>query len=80
MEEMHDMFMDMAMLVELQGEKIDRIGYDFEEVLDYVQASTQHTKKALKYQSKGRRKRFFLGICLFIVVLLIVTVIIVLDL
>jgi len=53
--ELHDMFMDMAMLVENQGEMIDRIEYHVEHAVDYVQTATQDTKKALKYQSKARR-------------------------
>ncbi|KAJ8984810.1 hypothetical protein NQ317_013008 [Molorchus minor] len=53
--ELHDMFMDMAMLVENQGEMIDRIEYHVEHAVDYVQTATQDTKKALKYQSRARR-------------------------
>lgn len=53
--ELHDMFMDMAMLVDSQGEMIDRIEYHVEHAVDYVQTATQDTKKALKYQSKARR-------------------------
>lgn len=34
---------------------IDRIEYHVEHAVDYVQAATQDTKKALKYQSKARR-------------------------
>ena len=56
--ELHDMFMDMAMLVESQGEMIDRIEYHVEHAVDYVQTATQDTKKALKYQSKARRVSF----------------------
>ncbi|KAG5884298.1 hypothetical protein JTB14_006306 [Gonioctena quinquepunctata] len=53
--ELHDMFMDMAMLVENQGEMIDRIEYHVEHAVDYVQTATQDTKKALRYQSRARR-------------------------
>lgn len=38
-----------------QGEMIDRIEYNVEHAVDYVQTATQDTKKALKYQSKARR-------------------------
>ncbi|XP_046395953.1 syntaxin-1A isoform X1 [Ischnura elegans] len=62
--ELHDMFMDMAMLVESQGEMIDRIEYHVEHAVDYVQTATQDTKKALKYQSKARRKKIMIMICL----------------
>lgn len=61
--ELHDMFMDMAMLVESQGEMIDRIEYHVEHAVDYVQTATQDTKKALKYQSKARRKKIMMLLC-----------------
>jgi len=64
--ELHDMFMDMAMLVESQGEMIDRIEYHVEHAVDYVQTATQDTKKALKYQSKARRKKFIIFGCVLV--------------
>ncbi|VVC92676.1 unnamed protein product [Leptidea sinapis] len=64
--ELHDMFMDMAMLVESQGEMIDRIEYHVEHAVDYVQTATQDTKKALKYQSKARRKKIMIMLCLLV--------------
>ncbi|KHJ49463.1 SNARE domain protein [Trichuris suis] len=53
--ELHDMFMDMAMLVESQGEMIDRIEYNVEHAKDYVDRAVSDTKKAVQYQSKARR-------------------------
>jgi len=73
--ELHDMFMDMAMLVENQGEMIDRIEYNVEHAVDYVQTATQDTKKALKYQSKARRKKIFIIICLSVSLIIIVGII-----
>ncbi|XP_034275727.1 syntaxin-1B isoform X1 [Pantherophis guttatus] len=55
--ELHDMFVDMAMLVESQGEMIDRIEYNVEHSVDYVERAVSDTKKAVKYQSKARRAR-----------------------
>ncbi|KAK9297442.1 hypothetical protein QLX08_008865 [Tetragonisca angustula] len=74
--ELHDMFMDMAMLVESQGEMIDRIEYHVEHAVDYVQTATQDTKKALKYQSKARRKMIFIVICLLILAVILICIII----
>ncbi|XP_055602627.1 syntaxin-1A isoform X4 [Uranotaenia lowii] len=71
--ELHDMFMDMAMLVESQGEMIDRIEYHVEHAMDYVQTATQDTKKALKYQSKARRKKILIIICLAITLVVLIT-------
>ncbi|XP_046143785.1 syntaxin 1A isoform X3 [Osmia lignaria lignaria] len=73
--ELHDMFMDMAMLVESQGEMIDRIEYHVEHAVDYVQTATQDTKKALKYQSKARRKKIMIMICLAILAVVVATTI-----
>ncbi|XP_006621426.1 syntaxin-1A isoform X3 [Apis laboriosa] len=73
--ELHDMFMDMAMLVESQGEMIDRIEYHVEHAVDYVQTATQDTKKALKYQSKARRKKIMIMICLTILAVVLTTTI-----
>ncbi|XP_015185482.1 PREDICTED: syntaxin-1A isoform X1 [Polistes dominula] len=74
--ELHDMFMDMAMLVESQGEMIDRIEYHVEHAVDYVQTATQDTKKALKYQSKARRKMIFIIICVLISAVILICIII----
>ncbi|XP_064620410.1 syntaxin isoform X5 [Lineus longissimus] len=61
--ELHDMFMDMAMLVESQGEMIDRIEYNVEQSVDYIETAKMDTKKAVKYQSKARRKKMLIIIC-----------------
>ena len=55
--ELHDMFLDMAMLVESQGEMIDRIEYNVEQAVDYIESAKADTKKAVKYQSKARKVR-----------------------
>ncbi|XP_067882805.1 syntaxin-1B [Heterodontus francisci] len=61
--ELHDMFVDMAMLVESQGEMIDRIEYNVDHSVDYVERAVSDTKKAVKYQSKARRKKILIIIC-----------------
>uniref|UniRef100_A0A8D2IS14 Syntaxin-1A n=2 Tax=Varanus komodoensis TaxID=61221 RepID=A0A8D2IS14_VARKO len=61
--ELHNMFVDMATLVESQGEMIDRIEYNVEHAVDYVERAVSDTKKAVKYQSKARRKKIMIVIC-----------------
>jgi len=73
--ELHDMFMDMAMLVESQGEMIDRIEYNVEHAVDYIETAKQDTKKAVKYQSKARRKKILIIICIGVVILLLALII-----
>lgn len=70
-QELHDMFMDMAMLVEQQGEMIDRIEYNVEQAVDYVETAKMDTKKAVKYQSKARRKLILIIICVGVLIGLI---------
>ena len=64
--ELHDMFMDMAMLVESQGEMIDRIEFHVSGALEYVEEAVKDTKKAMEYQRKARRKQICILICVLI--------------
>jgi len=61
--ELHDMFMDMAMLVESQGEMIDRIEYQVDQAVEFVEKATQDTKKAGEYMRKARRKKIMMLLC-----------------
>ncbi|XP_072029122.1 syntaxin-like isoform X6 [Amphiura filiformis] len=74
--ELHDMFMDMAMLVESQGEMIDRIEFNVEQSVDYVETAKMDTKKAVKYQSKARRKKIMIMICCGVLIAIVVIIII----
>lgn len=75
--ELRDMFLDMAMLVESQGEMVDRIEYNVEKSVDFVASAVVETKKAVKYQSKARRKKFIIiAIVLIVIVVLLVVIIV----
>uniref|UniRef100_A0ACB8G1U6 Syntaxin-3 n=2 Tax=Sphaerodactylus townsendi TaxID=933632 RepID=A0ACB8G1U6_9SAUR len=73
--ELHDMFVDIAMLVENQGEIVDNIELNMMHTIDHVEKAREETKKALKYQSKAR-KRTIIIIVVVIVLLGIVALII----
>ncbi|KRY20371.1 Syntaxin-1A -like protein [Trichinella patagoniensis] len=79
--ELHDMFMDMAMLVESQGEMIDRIEYNVEHAKDYVDRAVSDTKKAVQYQSKARRHLknccalLQKKVCIFVAVIVLIGII-----
>lgn len=62
--ELHDMFMDMAMLVESQGELVDRVEYHVEQSGNYVAQGQQELVQASKYMSKARKKKIMILICL----------------
>ncbi|GAV01157.1 hypothetical protein RvY_11909 [Ramazzottius varieornatus] len=70
--ELRDMFVDMALLVEAQGEMVDRIEYNVEHATEFVAQAKEETKKAVEYQSSARRKKICLIITAIIVVIIIV--------
>nr|CAH8855630.1 unnamed protein product [Trichobilharzia regenti] len=53
--ELHELFLDMASLVETQGELIDRIDINVKQTQDYVAEARQETKKAVVYKKKSRK-------------------------
>jgi len=55
--ELHDMFMDMAMLVESQGEMIDNVESNMANTANYVEVAKNETKAAVVYKKKARRKK-----------------------
>ncbi|XP_042528359.1 syntaxin-2 isoform X3 [Dipodomys spectabilis] len=59
--ELHEMFMDMAMFVETQGEMINNIEKNVMNATDYVEHAKEETKKAIKYHSKARRKKWMIA-------------------
>ncbi|KAF4800428.1 Syntaxin-2 [Turdus rufiventris] len=76
--ELHEMFMDMAMFVETQGEMINNIEKNVMNATDYVEHAKEETKKAVKYQSKARRKMWII-IIVSVVLIAIVALIIEID-
>ncbi|XP_077091931.1 syntaxin 3b isoform X5 [Siphateles boraxobius] len=54
--ELHDMFVDIAMLVESQGGMIERIENNMDQSVGFVERAVADTKKAAKYQQEARRK------------------------
>lgn len=74
--ELHDLFIDMAALIETQGELVDRIDVNVKQTQDYVAEARQETKKAVVYKKKSRKKKFIIiGVCCAIVVIIIIIVI-----
>lgn len=58
--ELHDMFMDIAMLVENQGEMLDNIELNVMHTVDHVEKARDETKRAMKYQGQARKNQIFL--------------------
>ncbi|KAJ3437632.1 syntaxin-1a [Anaeramoeba flamelloides] len=62
--ELHQMFVDLALLVHVQGEMIDKIEANVVESKDYIHEGVKIVKTAIRYQKKSRKKMCCL-ICLF---------------
>ncbi|NWU02806.1 STX2 protein, partial [Urocynchramus pylzowi] len=73
--ELHEMFMDMAMFVETQGEMINNIEKNVMNATDYVEHAKEETKKAVKYQSKARRKMVIIIIVSVVLIAIIALII-----
>uniref|UniRef100_A0A8C5HIP9 Syntaxin-3 n=1 Tax=Gouania willdenowi TaxID=441366 RepID=A0A8C5HIP9_GOUWI len=53
--ELHDMFVDIAMLVESQGDIVDNIEQNVSKSVDHITEAQEITKKAVRYQTKARK-------------------------
>ncbi|XP_069508020.1 syntaxin-4 [Ambystoma mexicanum] len=74
-QELHDMFMYLAMEVEAQGETIDRIEKNILTSSNYVEKAKMQLETAIDNRKKSRKKKIMIGICVA-VLLLILTIII----
>ncbi|XP_031694992.1 syntaxin-1A-like, partial [Anarrhichthys ocellatus] len=69
--ELHDMFVDIAMLVENQGGMIDRIEGNMDQSVGFVERAVADTKKAAKFQQEARRKQIMIFCCCVILALIL---------
>ncbi|XP_037536508.1 syntaxin-2 [Nematolebias whitei] len=73
--ELHAMFMDMAMLVETQGDMVNNIEKNVSNAVEYIGRAKEETKKAVRYQKKSRRKYIILASALFILLAVIALIV-----
>jgi len=69
-QELHNLFLDMAIMVEAQGELIDQIEYNVTQAVDNTKIAVENLRGANKYQRKSRKKMCIL-ICILIVILIL---------
>ena len=67
-EELHQMFLDMAFLVEQQGEMLDQIEFQVNSAAEYIGEGNQQLGKALDYRKKARKKWCCI-ICIVVVIM-----------
>lgn len=70
--ELHDMFMDMAMLVESQGELINNIEKNVCSAQEYVEKAKEQTKAAVKVRKTSRTKLILIGSCVSVCLLILI--------
>ncbi|XP_056295687.1 syntaxin 3b isoform X3 [Pseudoliparis swirei] len=73
--ELHDMFVDIAMLVESQGGMIERIESNMDQSVGFVERAVADTKKAAKFQQEARRKMIVIVVVCAVDVLIFLIVI-----
>ncbi|CDP10588.1 unnamed protein product [Coffea canephora] len=71
LKELHQVFLDMAVLVETQGEQLDDIESQVQRASSFVRGGTQQLQVARKHQ-KNTRKWTCIGIVLLLIIILIV--------
>ncbi|XP_010893357.1 syntaxin-2 isoform X1 [Esox lucius] len=73
--ELHAVFMDMAMLVENQGDMVNNIEKNVSNAVEYIGRAKEETKKAVRYQRKSRRKLLLLTFAVLIVLAVIALIV-----
>lgn len=69
--ELHDMFMDIAVLVQMQGETLENIENNVSSAVDYVEGANMQLRRAERYQQSIRKKYVIVAIIVVIIILLI---------
>jgi syntaxin 1B/2/3 len=70
-QELHQLFLDMAILVEAQGELIDQIEFNVSQSVAYTKEAVKQLHSANTYQKKSRKKMCCLIVILLIVIMLL---------
>ena len=73
--EMHQMFLDMALVVEQQGEMLDCIEFQVGQSLEFIEEGNVEMGQAIQYQKNIWRRRMYCFLFLCLVVGLIVMVV-----
>jgi len=68
--ELHQMFLDFALLTEQQGELLDQIEFNVKNAADYVEEANVEVHEAIEYSKKARKKQ-----CIIIAIVVVIAVI-----
>lgn len=74
--ELHQMFLDFALLTEQQGELLDQISFNVENAVDYTEEGNIEVHHAVVYAKEARKKQLIIaGIVVFVIIILMLIVI-----
>ena len=74
--ELHQIFLDMAVLVTSQGEELDVIAKHVEQSVEHIQKGNTHLEVARRKQ-RSTRKWMCCGILILVIVIVVVVVVVV---
>mmetsp|Transcript_92 Transcript_92/g.224 ORF Transcript_92/g.224 Transcript_92/m.224 type:complete len:313 (-) Transcript_92:127-1065(-) len=69
--ELHQMFLDFALLTEQQGELLDQIEYQVRSAADYIEDANVDVYEAIEYQKKIRKKQCWIMLIVVIAIIVI---------
>jgi t-SNARE complex subunit (syntaxin) len=69
--ELHQMFLDFALLTEQQGELLDQIEFQVKQAADYVEDGNVDVYESIEYQRKIRKKQCWIMLIVIIAIIVI---------
>jgi t-SNARE complex subunit (syntaxin) len=69
--ELHQMFLDFALLTEQQGELLDQIEFQVKQAADYVEDGNVDIYEGIEYQKKIRKKQCWILLIVVIVIVIL---------
>jgi len=72
-QQLHQLFVDMAILVESQGEMLNQIEYNVSQSVAYTAKGVEELKGAVKLQKKSRKKMYIL-ICIMVIIIAVIII------
>jgi len=69
--ELHQLFVDMAVLVDAQGELLNQIEFNVSQSVAYTADGVKELKQAVVYQKKSRKKMLIIIVILIIIIIVV---------
>ena len=74
--ELHQMFLDFALITEQQGELLDQIEHQVKAASDYIDDGNAHVEEAIEIQKSIRKKQCcIIGVVTAIIIIIIIIVV-----